>query len=385
MKNIKFLTYALLCAFSINASWADEPAIRKKLLKPNITPTAIKPIQASDSAAGQDVSLNPQPFPPVESSKLPASGIKPAGTSLVKPLSDDLANARLDACMGKPCIISVNGKNVGNTTFKPGSPYYHIVGKKFGNVPGKVILNIDGDTAVQLDVAPQDWHDEEIFASFKNDFGGKTNSNNVALFIDLPNTPRITTINSQRGKFEALIVKQSIPFGSIPQSAITYEKGEFGDPITDVNGYAFYKATGGAKNTIDSIKHQFTDKIKLNFINPNFKIIEVNTVFGRVDTNGSRCAGCGAGSGGVYVYGSYGYALKSNNELWVSRAVWQNHVSPSMDWSNTLTGTLLGGPIGTIIGAASGINGKEGGNQFLSAVEKLEIVVEGPKGVNVIK
>lgn len=391
-----WLIYTLVA----NISWADDVAPNKKILRPIGVQGAASPAaQATVTGVkeGADVSLNPQPFPPAESAKFPANTLKPASAlplpaenrdgNIQKPglpplapigginqpsgigaqvgpigndvkLNDGLKGATLDACMGKPCIISVNGRNVGNNTFKPGTRY-QIVGKKFGNTRGDVVLNIDGDVAVKLDVTA--WHDEEIIAYFKNDFGGKPNSNDAALFIDVPNTPRILPANSQHGRFEALIVKQTIPFSKIPQSAIIYEKGEqFGGPELSDNGYSFKVFFSGntSQNVLDSVKRQYTDMIDLGFIKQNFKVTDVHADFTRTDTNGSRCDRCGAGSGGTYVYGDNGWELKSG-KLVIKRAVWQNHISP------TLT--------------------KAGSNQFFSWVEPLELVVEGPKGVNPIK
>jgi hypothetical protein len=379
---IAFYITVFIYTFFANVSWAEEVNPNKKLLKPMVTPAAIKPIAASDNHAGADVSLNPQPFPPVEAAKLPTSNIKPVsifptpaanqdgavsssrplpptGTPIATPLGGDLVGSRLDACQGKPCIVSVNGHNVGSTHFKPGTRY-QLIGKKFGHVRGDVVLNIDGDTAVKLDVTA--WHDEEIIAYFKNDFSGKQDSDNVALFIDVPNTPRITTINNQRGQFEALKAQQIIKFTQIPQSAITYEQsGEFGGPnLSDRNGYWFrvFFSQNFQQSRVDSVKHQFTDTINLGFLNSNFKVTDVHAEFTRTDTNGSRCDRCGSGSGGTYVYGDNGWELQPG-KLVLKRAVWQNHISPTLS--------------------------KAGENQFYSWVQPLELVVEGPKGVNPIK
>ena len=389
MKPLKKLPVLIVALLSLQSAYvlADDLKVNKRLLSPQNTAQPINNSAPANSAPvanpGSAVLLNPQPLPPVDQraqlpintinlqSKLPApqhnmdGKFKPGLAPLTPAANTGGFNSGLqtiDICAGNPCIISVNNKNVSNTTFKPGTRY-QITGKKFGQARGDVILNIDGDVAVKLDVTA--WRDEEIIAYFKNDFGGKPNSDNAALFIDIANTPRISALNSQRGKFEALIVKQTIPFSKIPQNAITYEKGAFGEPHISAAGYSFSAVTNNANKTIDSIKHPFTDKIKLNFINPNFKVLEVNAVFGRTDTNGSRCDRCGAGSGGVYVYGSYGWELKAGNELWVSRAVWHNHGSP------------ISPPY---VGHAPA--NADGFNQFESSVDQLEIVVEGPKGVN---
>jgi hypothetical protein len=374
-----FNTGLLVCTFIVNLAWADNAAPGKKLLKPISVQAGV-----TSNSAGADVGLNSQTLSPADAASsqtklkpvdglkpvnglpqtskaglMPLAPIGPTNSSVVLPLGGDAANNRLDACLGKACIISVNGRNVGNTSFKPGTRY-QIVGKRFGNARGDVVLNIDGDTAVKLDVTA--WRDEEIIAYFKNDFGGKSDSDNVVLFIDVPNTPRITTMNSQRAKFEALRSIQVINFASIPQKSMVYDKIPGGEFQVSRTGYC--DALDDKDN--DDINHGFVDKITLDFLKAGFKaagnVLDANWGVGLTERQGkiSYRSGGGSkvGSGWIKAYGDDGYGL-NGNQILVKRKMWQTHIDHGVTEAHH--------------------------NFHQSCVDDLKIYVEGPKGINAVK
>ncbi|MFA6179178.1 MAG: hypothetical protein WC696_06150 [Candidatus Methylopumilus sp.] len=435
-------TITLLTIFNSTTHADETNDLNKRMLRPGIgvQSQTIQPAQAAPivNNPGVTQSLNPQPFPPAEnaatkiapatinnatgqglqpmqpmtgqlpaptnnmngqSAGLPVSPLRPVGD--IKPgtpgaigtsrLSDKIGTpapvgsgitlgGAIDAaspdafnknrCNGAPCILAVDGQPLTQASFTPGLPgkTYKITGWGFGNNSGEVFLYNDFPTAPKFRPVPGQWKNTEISVTFDS-YVGAVDQNAQLVIHPSGATNNITT--PAVVKFIATRDTFSIPFEKIPKNMISLESGELFAPSYNAAdcpqlnapiAYCAYVNFVREVNQIASIKRPFTDKISLAFLKPGFKVTNVDAGFGRVDTNGSRCDGnnCGAGSGNVEVFGSYGYEIR-NSEIVITRAVWHNHKSPNV------------------------LKAYKGGDEYFSGVQKLNVVVEGPKGVNPVK
>lgn len=248
------------------------------------------------------------------------------------------------------CISRINGKYGKQVVFTPGTPEvaikYRINGSGFGNTKGQVYLT--GPFSNRPNLRADTWSDIEIIAYFEGNYKGELDHEEVGLVVIPANGKNI--VSPATSKFVAQRVKTTLTYEQLKKSF----RGDVDAEFTKLADGRLYISSGAHKLTYPKhgIEREHRDVFNFDNLKPGFEAIyasmEIPSTYKRIDKNDAcRTKEFGWGSADFHFEGKHIVIARPMN----------------LEWK-----TDEDCPFGA-------------GRYYSSSANKIEVIVEGPAGV----